>query len=81
MRVQAQSRQRLERIYEARQKQQEAVQVIPYKPSEISYPVMIRDFLNRFKKATCDFKILHFTLQLGRLKIELSRANGAIGNK
>jgi predicted ABC-class ATPase len=79
-RVQAQSRQRLERIHEERKQRQTELQIIQESKSETICPDMFRVFLNKLRMAQCDFKILHFTMQFGRLKIELSRAKGSHTN-
>lgn len=49
---------------------------VPPGPVEAKLPPTIRGILEKVKKANGNFKLLHFTLQFGRLKIEFSQAKG-----
>jgi len=56
--------------------QQNAIQVIPNKPLDMRVPVILRGIIDKLKQAQGGFSLFHFTLTLGRLRIELSRAKG-----
>lgn len=73
--VQRQWLQRAERIEEARQTNA-AVQIVPPEPTEARLPAILHSVFDKMRKTRGDFRLLHFSFQLGRLRIELSQAKG-----
>lgn len=53
------------------------IQIVTPERHVISTPQMLKGFMERLKQAHGNFSLFHFSLQLGRLRIELSRASGS----
>lgn len=78
-RVQDLVRQRNERYRVARQ--QAEYQIVQPTPVDINLPAILRNVADKLKQATGDFKMFHFSLQIGRLKIELSQVSRKTGSR
>lgn len=72
--VQRRWQERKERILEARQLPE--IRIVPCEPVETRLPEMLRNAMARMRQARGSFKLLHFTFQFGRLRIEFSQAKG-----
>jgi hypothetical protein len=83
-RVEDAARRRVERVYEQRQEtlRQMVAQVQPTHPAQINaLPAegasgLMRYFRERLQRTGANLRLFHFTLQFGRLRIELVRASG-----
>lgn len=67
------SQKRIDRYWAA--KNQNAIQIVPSQPLDINLPAIFRGIIDKIKFASGGFRLFHFSLQLGRLSIELSTAS------
>jgi hypothetical protein len=73
------SQRRIDRYHESIR--ENAIQIVPPKHKELNLPVMLRGAIDKLIQVKGDYSLLHFTIQLGRLRIELSRAKGTTGDR
>jgi hypothetical protein len=73
------SQRRIDRYYETIR--ENVIQIVPPKHNETNLPVMLRGAIDKLIRVKGDYSLLHFTIQLGRLRIELSRAKGTMGDR
>ncbi len=73
------SQRRIERIKET--KLQNEIQIVPPKPVEFNIPAFLRGAVSRLCQARGSLKLLRFTFQFGRLKIEFSRGQRSYDHK
>ncbi len=66
---------RIERHNEMLEQRRNAIQIVtPPECQPMTIPQIFKGFVEKFRKASGNFSATHFTLQFGRLRIELSQA-------
>jgi hypothetical protein len=76
LRIQEVFRRRNEQILKTRQPAE--IQIVPHQPGESKFPTMLRGVIEKMRQTRGNFRLLHFTIQLGRLRIEFSQAKGTV---
>ena len=73
------SQRRIERHHELIR--ENAIPIVSPKHKELNLPVMLRGAIDKLIQVKGEYSLFHFTVHLGRLRIELSRAKGISGDR